>query len=309
MAEISRASGPTSRSSGGAAPIRCSCCAERLGADESPQAAARPDRVSVGSIWATFWAMLVRDLTVLDRTLKEFLPRTVMQPLLLMFVFTYVFPRIGQGVGGQSGAAAFSAQLVAGVVALSVVLQGVQAVALPLVRDFSVVKEIEDRVLAPIPIWMVAVEKMAVGSLQSLLAAGIVFPVAAAVPATAVSFRVDWVALALVTVLSCTTSAALGLTFGTLFKPGSVPLLISAILLPLTFLGAVYYPWAQLTPIPWLKYAVLVNPLVYMSEGFRAALLDGVPHMSVPAVYAALFGFSVVLMVVGIKGFNRRVLS
>ena len=54
----------------------------------------------------------------------------------------------------------------------------------------------------------------------------------------------------------------------------------------MTFLGATYYPWARLSPIPWLKVAVLVNPLVYMSEGFRMALTP-VPHMGAGAIYLA----------------------
>ena len=48
-----------------------------------------------------FGALLLRDLTVLRKNLKEFIPRTILQPLLLVFVFTYVFPKIGQGVGGR----------------------------------------------------------------------------------------------------------------------------------------------------------------------------------------------------------------
>ena len=66
-------------------------------------------------------------------------------------------------------------------------------------------------------------------------------------------------------------------------------------------------PWARLTPIPWLKVAVLVNPLVYMSEGFRMALTP-VPHMPAVAVFAALVGFVVGLAWLGIDGFRRRVL-
>ena len=55
---------------------------------------------------AAFWALLVRDATVLRKNLKEFIPRTLIQPFLLVFVFTYVFPKIGQGVGGSGAAAA-----------------------------------------------------------------------------------------------------------------------------------------------------------------------------------------------------------
>jgi ABC-2 type transport system permease protein len=79
--------------------------------------------------------------------------------------------------------------------------------------------------------------------------------------------------------------------------------------LPITFLGAVYYPWAALAPIRWLQVLVLVNPLVYMCEGFRLSLTSGVQHMPIWAIYAGMIGFTVVLTWVGIDGFRRRVLS
>ena len=56
----------------------------------------RPRRHAV----AAFGALLLRDLHVLRKNLPCSSCRTVMQPLLLVFVFTYVFPKIGQGVGG-----------------------------------------------------------------------------------------------------------------------------------------------------------------------------------------------------------------
>ncbi len=90
---------------------------------------------------------------MLRKNLKEFIPRTILQPLLLVFVFTYVFPKIGQGVGGAGAAAeTFSSVLVAGVVATAILFQGIQAVALPLVQEFGYTREIEDRVLAPLPV-------------------------------------------------------------------------------------------------------------------------------------------------------------
>ena len=42
--------------------------------------------------------------------------------------------------------------LVAGVVGLAIIFQGIQAVALPLVQEFGYTREIEDRVLAPLPV-------------------------------------------------------------------------------------------------------------------------------------------------------------
>jgi ABC-2 type transport system permease protein len=110
---------------------------------------------------SAFGALILRDLTVLRKNLKEFIPRTIIQPLLLVFVFTYVFPKIGQGIGGGGAAASsFSSLLVAGVVATAIMFQGIQAVALPLVQEFGYTREIEDRVLAPLPVAMVAIEKI-----------------------------------------------------------------------------------------------------------------------------------------------------
>src|SRR5581483_6692083 len=44
-------------------------------------------------------ALLQRDLLVLRKNLTEFVTRTLVQPFLLVFVFLYVFPTIGQGIG------------------------------------------------------------------------------------------------------------------------------------------------------------------------------------------------------------------
>jgi ABC-2 type transport system permease protein len=254
-----------------------------------------------------FLALLERDLAVLRKEAPIFVVRTIMQPLLLLFVFTYVFPRIGQAVGGTGAAAAdFSTMLVAGVVATAMIFQGIQAVALPLVREFGYTREIEDRVLAPLPVWGVAVAKIVSGALQALLAGAIVLPLAVVLPVSDVHLHVDWAALLTVAPLAALAGAALGLTLGTRVQPHQVPLMFSVIVIPVTFLGATYYPWARLTPIPWLKAAVLVNPLVYMSEGFRMALTP-VAHMPGPAVYAALVGFVLLLGWLGIDGFRRRV--
>jgi ABC-2 type transport system permease protein len=257
---------------------------------------------------AAFRALLGRDLAVLRKELGIFVVRTIMQPLLLLFVFTYVFPRIGQGIGGPGRAADFSTLLVAGVVATAMIFQGIQAVALPLVREFGYTREIEDRVMAPLPVWAVAVEKMVSGALQALIAGAIVFPLAAVIPADAVHLRIAWPLLLTVAPLAALTGAALGLCIGTRVQPHQVPLMFSIIVIPMTFLGATYYPWARLTPISWLKWAVLFNPLVYMSEAFRMALTP-MPHMPGPAVYAALVGFVVGLSWLGIDGFRRRVLA
>lgn len=170
--------------------------------------------------FVAFWALLLRDLRVLEKGIGVFAIRTVMQPLLLVFVFTYVFPKIGQGIGGSSSSeAAFSTLLMAGVIATSMIFQGVQAVALPLVQEFGYTREIEDRVMAPLPVWGVAVEKIASGAVQALIAGLVVFPLAAFIPATLVHLHVHWVYLLTIAPIAAVLSAAFGLTMGTRIKP------------------------------------------------------------------------------------------
>jgi len=271
--------------------------------------AAELEKSARSSTRTAFKALFVRDLVVLRKSLKEFLPRTLLQPFLLVFVFTYVFPKIGQGVGGSgAGETEFSTILVAGVVALAIMFQGIQTVALPMVQEFGYTREIEDRVLAPLPIPLVAIQKAVWGALASLLSALLVFPIAAIVPATPVHLNVDWPVLLTLTPLACYMCGALGLTFGTRFDPRTVPLLFGIIVIPITFLGAIYYPWQSLEPIRWLQILVLANPLVYMCEGFRAALTNSA-HMSLWVVYPAVIGWSALFTWLGITGFKRRVVS
>lgn len=278
---------------------------------EAPPASSQPvgTRPRAAAARAAFWALMLRDLTVLDRRIHIFLARTVVQPILLVFVFANVFPTIRQGVGGAVGAATFTSTLVPGIVALSIVINGVQAVAVNLVSEIGFNREIEDRVLAPISVSMVAVEKIAMGALEGLFAGMIVLPIAAVIPSTPLYLHVKWLVLGVVTLLACFAAATLGLALGTLLEPRSVTFLFSIVLLPLTMLGGLYYPWSELGPIPWLKDAVLVNPLLYMSEGLRAALVDHVPHMPVPAVCIALAVFTVAFALLGVRGFRRRVLA
>ena len=129
----------------------------------------RERSVSIFSYGRVVLALLGRDLAVLKKTAIFFVVRVVMQPLLFVFIFTYVFPKIGQGVGGAGGKEAeFSTLLVAGVVGISIIFQAIQAVALPLVQEFGYTKEIEDRALAPIPTWGLAVEKILSGAIQAI---------------------------------------------------------------------------------------------------------------------------------------------
>ena len=60
---------------------------------------------------------------------------------------------------------------------------------------------------------------------------------------------------------------------------------------------------------PVLQYAVLINPLVYASEGLRGALAPQVPHIPTSMVIAALVVIDLLLMTIGLKKFNGKAIG
>lgn len=259
---------------------------------------------------ASLWGMFLRDATVLRRNLVPFITRTVMNPLLFVFIFTYVMPKIGQGVQTGAAGVSYATIIVPGLVAVGMVFQGISAVALPLSIELGATREIEDRVLAPLPVELVAIEKLLFGAAQGVLAGLAVFPLVYAIPATEVSVRVaSWPLLLVVLLLASLTSGSLGLALGTIVRPQQIGLMFALVVVPITFLGCVYYPWAMLHPIPWLQYIVLINPLVYMSEGLRAALTPDLPHMPTWVFLCALTGATLLLGTIGVRAFVRRTIG
>src|SRR5947209_6223282 len=171
-----------------------------------------------------FVGLLLRDTRVLRRQVFAISARTLINPLLFVFVFTYLFPKIGQEVAAGRGNC-FATVVLPGLGAVSIMFQGIATVALPLAIEFGTTREIEDRVMTPLPVSGGALARIVFSTAHGWVAAAVVFP------------------------------------------------------------------------------------LVYMSEGLRAALTPELPHMPTGAVVGALALLTVVLTWAGIRGFLRRVLT
>src|SRR5665213_3347643 len=181
-----------------------------------------------------FMGLMVRDLYVLRRELWPFAVRVAMNPLLFLFVFTYIMPHMSGGaamnptaqMSGGTGAN-FSTVLLPGLIAVAIMFSGIAAVALPLAQEFGVTREIDDRVMCPLPVAAVAIEKMCFSAVQSMIAAAVVCPLAYYIPSTPVVAHVSsWPFLFIVLILASLTSGALGLTIGTSVQPQQILSLI-----------------------------------------------------------------------------------
>ncbi len=261
-------------------------------------AADAAQRVSAPRI---FGALLLRDAIVARRELPYFLVRTTLQPLLFIVVFGMLLPKMGY-VGD-----AYRATLLPGILAVSLAASSVQSVALPMVADFGWTREIEDRLLAPVPIQLIAIEKIVNGVIQGVFAALFVLPIARLIMGPIAGLTVShFGAVVVVTILGATAFSALGLLMGTAINPQQIGLMFSVIIAPMIFFGCAYYPWQLLSVAPVLKYLVLINPLVYVAEGLRGVLTPSGPHMSLTAVVLALIAISVLFWLLGVRSFIRR---
>ena len=247
-----------------------------------------------------FLAVLWRDLYVTGRELPVFLAQVVLQPLFLLFVFGKVLADLGFTQPG------YTRVLFPGIVALTAVVTGLQSTAFPLVIDFSFTKEIEDRLLAPLPVGMVAVEKVVFASMRALLAALVMLPIGVWVLGS-IPWRASGVPLFVtVLVLGCLVGSCLGMIMGTAVPPNRINVMFALVLTPLLFTGASQYPWASLDDLRWFQVVTALNPMTYVSEGMRAALVPDVPHIRPWVSVLVLVATIVVSLAVGIRLFLRR---
>jgi ABC-2 type transport system permease protein len=250
-----------------------------------------------------FAAVLWRDVFVTGRELPVFLAQVVLQPLFLLFVFGKILTELGYARAG------YAQLLFPGVVALTTVLTGLQSTALPLVIDFSFTREIEDRLLAPMPVSLVAIEKTIFAAMRALVAGAVMFPIGRWILGT-IPVRASGVPLLIaIMVLGALVGAAMGLTLGTLVPPNRINIMFALVLTPLLFTGASQYPWPSLEHLRWFQDLTLVNPLTYVSEGLRAAMVPQVPHIRPWVCIIACFVALAVFTAIGVRGFLRRALS
>ena len=254
--------------------------------------------------WGTFLALLKRDAHVARRNLVPTLLQNLLQPLLFTFVFGLVMTR--SGMMPES----YKSMLVPGIMALSMTFSGVWAVAMPLISEFQFTKEIEDRLLAPIAMEWLAVEKVVAGVIQALVAGWVVIGAAWLLlrPGVHLSFASP-IEMVAITVLVALFSAAGGLVLGCSVGQTQIGLMFSLVLTPMIMFGCTYYPWSALAGFPVLKWVVLVNPLVYAGEGLRSIFAPQFPHMAKWVVFGALGAFDAAFLALGMLRFRAKAIS
>ncbi|RRF89100.1 MAG: ABC transporter permease [Coriobacteriaceae bacterium] len=264
-------------------------------AGEKNNATARSGRLARQA----FWAMVQRDLLIQARDAWEFVFRVAMLPFILILTYGFMLPTLG--VLPKS----FPSQMFAGMVGMSMLITGIHGTAVPFTMDFNNMHEIEDRLQAPVSSTVVGLSKMLVGIIESFVGGLIVLPISLIFMGSRIDVTMGAggiLPLVLVLVLISLASAALGLLVGTIVKPNQIAAMFPGFLMPVVFLGAIFFSWQSLSAIPVLQTIVLVNPLVYANEALRAILTPQIAHM--PLVWSVL-GLVAAIVIMGGLGFRR----
>jgi ABC-2 type transport system permease protein len=254
--------------------------------------------------WRTFFFILWRDIFVTGREMGPFLGQVIVEPFFMLFVFGKVLGEIGFTQPG------FQQVLLPGVVALNSFLVALQNTALPLAIDFSWTKEIEDRLLAPIPVSLVAVEKAVFGAMRGLIGSLVMIPIGLAL-LDDVSWPLSKMPETLgILSLGGLVGGCVGLTLGTLAPARHISIVFAMTLTPIMFTGATQFPWRSLDGVRWFQILCAFNPLTYITEAMRGLLLAPGPKTpeSIPLwiCFSAIGAAILIYGFIGIRGFNRR---
>jgi ABC-2 type transport system permease protein len=255
------------------------------------------------SRYTAFLAVLYRDLYVTWKELPAFLAQVILQPLFLLFVFGKVLGSLGYTQNG------YADLLFPGLLALTVVITSMQTLAFPLVAEFGWTREIEDRLLAPMPTSFVAAEKVVFASLRAFIATLIMLPVGILILGS-IPWRWSGLPLFIAALfLGALVGSSFGMLMGTLVQPQRINLLFSLVFTPLLFTGCSQYPWPSLSSLRWFQVITALNPMTYVSELMRAALVPTVPHIQPWVCLVVLVCAVSALLTLGVRGFYRRAID
>jgi ABC-2 type transport system permease protein len=252
-----------------------------------------------------FLALLRRDVLVARRNAGPLLVATLTQPILVVLVFGNLLPRM------ELVAAEFRTVMLPGLMAITMMMAGVQGVLMPLVQDLSGSREVDERILAPIGVREVALERIVAGALHAAVAGLIALPAMMLLmhQVSGMEVRPAWTALLPLAALCGLQSAAFGLTLGTHVQPRFSGLLFAVVLGPMMLFGCAYYPWTALVALGPVRYLFVLNPLTFMSEAMRLAVTPDVPHMPLPLLLGGLLGFLALFTFLGTRSFERRIIQ
>ena len=242
--------------------------------------------IRYGSI---FYAMLLRDLLVLRSKIVSLLIDSSVVLVNEILILGLLYPQIGMSVE-------YIAPLFIGSSVVFILIDLGYSFAMRYTYNvpYTGYAEIQYHLLLPLPKWFVFAEYIVYFVIESLVVSVPLLLIGVFVmPSIRVMVIGSWALFWVFYVMSV-------FFFGIFFMASSfwyTPEWFKDNMWPrrlnmLLCFSSVFYPWYQVDALmPWLAKLLLLNPLTYVTEGMRAALLGDAQYVSLSICVPVLIGF------------------
>ncbi len=245
--------------------------------------------------------LLRTDFKIFKQTIVDKIIDMCIWVTMISFVFGYLMPQFGVSD-------TFINLQVAGMVA-SGAMFGLFPNVVELVSDFEGDQIVSFYSTLPIPTWLVFVRFFIFFALSGMVMVPVVLPMAKIVLGSLIDLSAIHLGkCALIVMLTNFMYGAL-----TLFLVSFVPSIqrVGSVwmrfIYPMWMLGGFQFSWQVLYKVfPYIAYADLCNPMIYIMEGNKVALLGQAGFLPFWYCVAALLFFIVVAMIFAIRRLKRR---
>ncbi len=245
--------------------------------------------------------LILSDLIVFKQTFFNKLIDVTIWVVLTIFVAGYIMPYFGL-------AASFGAVQLGGVLA-AVGLFELYSSVVDLVVDFEGDRGIDYRLTLPIPSWLAIVSKAAYYFIVYFTLTVCMLPVGKLSLWNQLDLlQINYFQLLLALIFQSIFFACFVIWASSVIenmsKLGSV---WARFIFPMWFMGGYSFSWMSLYYVlPVVAWINLINPMIYITESTRAAMLGQQEYLNFWACLLAIAFFSVVCLVVGMRNLKKR---
>jgi len=251
--------------------------------------------MKISDYMRTAKALLITDLIIFRAVVVSKIINIACWMTCILFVNAYLLPKLG--IDQSFGLLSF-----AGMIAAAGMFELFSTVV-DVVIDFEFGKIIYYYATLPIPFWMVLVRKMISVAITHSIITLSILPLGKILLWNDFNLlQVNWLQFFIILLVGNLFYGAFSIFVSSVVKTRErIGLVWMRFLFPLWFLGGFSFSWFTLkTVTPRLAYVILLNPMIYMTEAYRAVIIG--PEGFFPFYYsiAALLIFSLFFGYLGI---------
>lgn len=251
-----------------------------------------------------FCAFLWRDFFVYGKRVSKYLLNYgIIGPVLYVITFAYLQPRVFFDSNISVGISTFIGNV--SQILLSLTYTVISGVLYDLKKH-----KFTQYQLSILPVKLFVLKEILFASLWGTFIAIPFFPIARILLGSSFATEhISWPTVFMMLFLAALCcSSYLFLATSLLTRTDQTRQLWMRVNIPMIILGGFWVPWHIMYRFsPYLGKAVLVNPLIYITEGLRQAIIGGNQYLSIGTCVIALLIFSIFFIVCGMYVFKRKV--